>query len=337
MRWLFAVLAICALVLAPASVRAGDYHSGASLICSDCHVAHGSQAHVYQAGDPFFHGVAGGAPYKFLLRDEENNLCLSCHDGKTWAPDVFGNNTPLGGPNRLAGALNSNAAVKANDAGYDEIDGHTLWSTATAPGGTWVSPSSSGLRCIDCHSQHGQTVTQYRNLKGPALTYAITTNDPTKDVFERAPASYTEADVDYNEPNAAASGYATWCKQCHTKFHDASGSANMGGASGGDAGTLTPWLRHPQADVNIGQNATYISSLAQYQGHTNRVKTMDPNGSWAAPVAGVTPTCFSCHKSHGNKNGFGLIYMAGSGTTVTEEGDGGQYKDLCRQCHVQGG
>jgi hypothetical protein len=111
----------------------------------------------------------------------------------------------------------------------------------------------------------------------------------------------------------------------------------MGGASGGDAGTLTPWLRHPQADVNIGQNATYISSLAQYQSHANRVKTMDPNGSWAAPVAGVTPTCFSCHKSHGNKNGFGLIYMAGSGTTVTEEGDGGQYKDLCRQCHVQGG
>jgi hypothetical protein len=49
----------------------------------------------------------------------------------------------------------------------------------------------------------------------------------------------------------------------------------------------------------------------------------------------VTPSCFSCHKSHGNQNGFGLIFMAGTGT-VTEEGDGGVYKSLCKQCHVQG-
>src|SRR6266496_4390644 len=97
MRWLFAVLAICTLALAPATVRAGDYHSGTSLICSDCHVAHGSQGHVYQTGDPFAPSVAAGAPYKFLLRDEDNNLCLSCHDGKTWAPDVFGSNTPSTG------------------------------------------------------------------------------------------------------------------------------------------------------------------------------------------------------------------------------------------------
>jgi hypothetical protein len=111
----------------------------------------------------------------------------------------------------------------------------------------------------------------------------------------------------------------------------------MGGASGGDAGLAFPWLRHPTSDVNIGQNASYISSLTQFNSHTNSVKVMSPSGSWTLPIAaGATPSCFSCHKSHGNKNGFGLIYMAGSGT-VTEEGDGGVYKDLCRQCHTQGG
>lgn len=45
----------------------------------------------------------------------------------------------------------------------------------------------------------------------------------------------------------------------------------------------------------------------------------------------------SCHKAHGNRNPFGLIFMTGTGATVTEDGDGGVYKDLCRQCHTQGG
>jgi hypothetical protein len=43
----------------------------------------------------------------------------------------------------------------------------------------------------------------------------------------------------------------------------------------------------------------------------------------------------SCHKSHGNQNAFGLIFMSGTGT-ITDNGDGGAYRDLCRQCHRQG-
>jgi hypothetical protein len=60
----------------------------------------------------------------------------------------------------------------------------------------------------------------------------------------------------------------------------------------------------------------------------------------------MTPSCFTCHKSHGNKNGFGLIWFVDNTTTgpnppatptdITEEGDGGAYRDLCRQCHTQG-
>jgi len=67
------------------------------------------------------------------------------------------------------------------------------------------------------------------------------------------------------------------------------------------------------------------------------VQVMSASGVWDPPAADNTPSCMSCHKSHGNQNAFGLIYMSGTGT-VTEEGDvnGTQSKDLCKQCHVQG-
>ena len=100
----------------------------------------------------------------------------------------------------------------------------------------------------------------------------------------------------------------------------------------------TPWKRHPTADVNIGESGTsttYISSLARYNTVTNKVKVMDSQGTWLGTNTTLTPSCFSCHKAHGNKNPFGLIFMNGTGTR-TEEGDGGAYKDLCRQCHSEG-
>jgi len=45
----------------------------------------------------------------------------------------------------------------------------------------------------------------------------------------------------------------------------------------------------------------------------------------------------SCHKGHGNKNAFGLVYVVGTGT-LTEEGDNGtDMRNTCRACHRQGG
>jgi hypothetical protein len=147
--------------------------------------------------------------------------------------------------------------------------------------------------------------------------------------------------VDYNEPNTNSSKYGQWCQNCHVDFHGSGGAANMGGQSGGvTASNTNPWKRHPTADVNIGTpNATFISSLTRFNGLTNRVKVMDSQGLWNGTTADntVTPSCMSCHKAHGNRNPFGLIFMTGTGATVTEDGDGGVYKDLCRQCHTQGG
>lgn len=345
MRRLMILVSVVLTMGIGASARAGDFHTGASLVCSDCHVAHSSQSHTYTGSGSVFPPIGTAGPYPDLLRDEETKLCLACHDGQSFAPDVFGASAT--NQRRLAGALNAKAGTIPNDLGYEEIDGHTLHSMDLPPGGTGSAyvPGAEGLICTSCHAQHGGVA--YRNLlnrgifAGDTISYAVTTNDLTKDVYERAPHSYVETDVDFNEPLTNASRYGQWCQNCHVDFHGAGGAANMGGQSGGvTAANTNPWKRHPTADVNIGTpGATFISSLARFNGLTNRVKVMDSQGLWSGTAADntVTPSCMSCHKAHGNRNPFGLIFMTGTGATVTEEGDGGVYKDLCRQCHSQGG
>jgi len=332
-----AIIAVSAgIALMAAAASAGEYHYGDNLICSDCHTMHFSQQHGYD-GTPGqgFPPFGSQGPYDYLLRDNPNELCKSCHDGQTFAPDVIGVN--VGGYVREAGGMTTGQAP------YEDWKGHTLGFTGTAPGG-----SSHFVRfaCTNCHSHHGNT--NFRNLNGdqPVISYAKGANDLTKDVFLRSwvkgqvSTNYSVDNVDFNEPNNRRSGMGKFCKGCHTDFHGASGDENMGGSGG------QQWLRHPTADANIGGGH---SSLTVFKNHPYRVKVMSPTGDWGtqgqtwsnAPND-LTPSCMSCHKAHGNQNAFGLIFMAGSGP-VTEEGDAegngpnGGLRALCKQCHVQGG
>ncbi|HEY3414357.1 MAG TPA: hypothetical protein VGM51_15070 [Armatimonadota bacterium] len=326
------------LALSAGTLMAGDYHTDSSLICSDCHTMHYSISHTYTGGPTT---PLTGGPYVGLLKADANTMCLQCHDGQTFAPDVIGLNT---GTNvREAGALTTGVAP------YEDWKGHTLGvPNVVAPGGTF-NTGTTGLECLNCHVQHGQshatypagyTNKQYRNLQSKpgtaptdiALAYAIGTNDTTLPIFERDATlgqvgiHYSVNNVDFNEPDTTKSAFGEWCQGCHTVFH---GAANEG--------TAKNWFRHPTAGIKIGTpGAAYFSSLTQFTGHTNRVKVMNPTGNWDAGQTDFTPSCFSCHKSHGNQNAFGLIYMKGTGV-VTEEGDDGtQAKNLCRQCHIQG-
>jgi len=302
------LLGIAVAALLVGSAMAGDYHSGATLNCAECHVMHYSQTHGYNAdGTGITVGLGASGPYHFLLRDEVNNLCLGCHDNQTFAPDVLaanGGSVPLNG--RQAGGLN-----RDDGAPYFNETGHTLGSTDAAPGGTFAN--ADGLSCIDCHQQHGYAGylaggnDAYRNLlyntggvAKPPVTYAIGTNDLTKDVFERSAGyggdHYSPSNVDFNEPASDASAYGAYCQGCHTDFHG--------------------------------------SSVATFNGHANNVQVMDPTGLWDGTSTEVTPSCMTCHKAHGNQNAFGLIFASGS-VPIDENGDGANYMALCGQCHVQ--
>ncbi len=347
---LVAISVLCLLAIRGDPVVAGDYHKGPTLVCSDCHTMHFSQSHGYNAnGTGIFTPLGTGGPYGYLLRNEINDLCLTCHDGQTFAPDVMA--TQTGTAVRQAGALNRFGLTTG---GYFESDGHTLDVTGvTAPGGTWAPDPSQGLVCIDCHSAHGRTgpggTNLYRNMapnagdisSGPAPTYndVAGVQDLTRDVFERTFASYDMTDVDFMEPDATASAYGNWCKRCHTDFHGAVGGAEIGGTGA----PPEHFLRHPTAGVDIGALGGGHSSKSLFGSATKQswVKVMTQTGLWqpaiSTDVTDHTPSCFTCHKAHGNQNAFGLIYMDPNDATMTEEGSaGGTYKNLCKQCHVQG-
>lgn len=338
-------------ILAMASwSSAGDYHYGIELICSDCHTMHFSQQHGYNADGGGNYTALGSGPQEYLLRDDINDLCLSCHDGQSWAPDVF--KAHSGGYVRQAGALND----VGSSGSYNEADGHTLGSTDAAPGSNPVWSNASGLNCADCHAVHGRAqsgVTApggFRNLYGPtgvSITYSRGdvegTNDLTKWVFEDGSSGvsathYGRGAHIFNEPDATKSKYAEFCKQCHTDFHGDVGGAEIGG-------TGTPpeeFHRHPASTSNIGAIGGGHSSLSRFIAEgANQTQVMSPTGvrpgSYTASNTDLSPSCFSCHKGHGNMNAFGLVYMLGSGA-ITEEGDAGtDMRNTCRACHGMGG
>jgi hypothetical protein len=355
MKWICVAVGVVLFVIAAPGVMAGDYHKGTTLLCSQCHVMHYSQAHGYNPnGSGFYLNPGAGGPFHYLLRDEVNNLCLSCHDQSGIAPDVLDGNAGNSPTDvRLAGFLNR-LGISGEPA-----TGHTLDSLDTAPGSNpaWKAEDENGagkgLSCINCHHQHGSAGTgknAYRNLRtnpgnqpsGAAyVSYNDTsygTNDLLKDVFERQKAEYDESVVDLNEPTNTESAMGKFCKGCHTNFHGSPGDPNtVGGEPSGSS--YEEFIRHPTAGVNIGALGGGHSSLTVFNSHTNKVKVMSEVGIWNPAGTDVTPTCISCHKAHGNANAFGLIYRSGTGT-LTENGDGNpaarQYEHLCAQCHVQG-
>lgn len=329
---------------------AGEFHFGQALACYDCHTMHYSMQHGWDGSTTIGTTPADGGnwlgtdgPNSYLLKGPVNQMCLACHDGKTFAPDVVGANT--NNYIRQAGAITTGTAP------YEDWKGHTLDGLVTPPGGAM----NIRLECVNCHAAHGNT--NYRNLDGiiSPVTYAQGTNDLTKDVFIRSSTpgdlatNYSVANVDFNEPATTpqnqGSALSKLCKGCHTDFHGRAADSNMGGAGG------TGWLRHPTADANIGAFGGGHSSLTVFRSKAYRVKVMSPSGDWgtqgstwpAAP-SDLTPNCMTCHKAHGNQNPFGLIYLAGTGP-ITEEGDaegnsslnqGVRLRALCGQCHVQG-
>ena len=349
------LLLLGALVLVgilPWSARTGEYHVGQTLVCFDCHTMHFSMQHGWAGGPVVIGGqfqnggdwLGNTGPNANLLKLPENQLCLSCHDGQNFAPDVLGAH----GNNyvRQAGALNQIGSA----APYENWKGHSLDMKAIPPGGV----SDITLTCGQCHAFHGST--SYRNLKG-AIPITYTKGEPyasrtkTVEVWLKQwvkgdlAGNYAYDSVRFNERNPNNGAYADFCQGCHVAFHGTVGDNKIGGDL-----TTGGFLRHPNAQVNIGAMGGGHSSIARYNAGMKRVHVMsnanadylaNPGAGTFTAVDGLTPSCFTCHKSHGNQNPFGLIFLARNSATVTEEGTSGVnpgegIRNLCGQCHIQG-
>lgn len=356
-----------AAILAMATTAfAGDYHTGITLKCFDCHVMHYSQTHGYTPSGGNFTDLGSGGPFHYLLRDNINNLCLSCHDEQGFAPDVFESHG--NGYVRQAGALNE---VGGNGQ-YPPNTGHTLGSTDPAPGSNPEWRNLNGLSCADCHAVHGGGAGagwagpsgSYRNLGGFGtaigstfgITYARGDQDGAntgtnlnywvfEDVSSGVSANHYGANhVTFNEPDITTSQYANACKRCHTNFHGAVGGSEVGGVLVG--AHYEEFERHPTGGVDIGAIGGGHSNLTRFVAEgASQLQVLSPNGtrhgSYVATDEDLTPSCMTCHKAHGNQNAFGLIYVLGAnagGGVMTEQGDGGtDIRNTCRACHVQGG
>ena len=308
--------------------RAGDWHIGNDgMICSDCHVMHGSRRGIAYGG-----GMPNPTGYPSLLKAATpSELCLTCHDGTSGsddsAPDVAGaasyETTAL---KRSAGAFQAASGV-ATDNGHNlDVGGDT------APGGTWSSVS--GLNCTDCHAAHGNAY--YRNLL-PQPGTAPTERPVTAVTQSVTTPTATQYSVDNLRYTNSTNGLAAWCQGCHTNFHGQPGDVNMGGASGGDPpASNSYWLRHPTAGVTMAQGVTngHIDSSYWFATAVSRVPVVSPSGV----IPGTSGSsdnevfCGSCHKAHGLTHPAGLIWDNPSSSSLE---DGTTTRETCQSCHYR--
>ena len=206
-------------------------------------------------------------------------------------------------------------------------------------------------------------------------TYVLsTTNDTTKDVWINIAGPYTpntgnaatfnplyaSGNVSYNRTDPASPAGATtlssnrldsFCSQCHGDFHGAPTDANIGASVIGVG--AQDFIRHPTGRQVIGLAANGgQSSLTRFVAATTKIKVYAND---RVGFTDATPGCVSCHKAHGNQNPFGLIFQSrnvtGGAAAITEQGGyntasdppemangyGIGYRELCGQCHGQGG
>lgn len=283
MRELFAFVAasIAALFLVSADAVAGEWHYGASMVCSDCHTQHNSADGLPMRTD----NVATPAA-NLLRRGSATELCLSCHAGATSsAPDVVAPISYVADP--AAGSF-------PNAGGTPSMNAHNLLN-ATAevpPGGTIPMV----LSCTTCHDPHGNA--NYRNLRSdPTQTglppISVVVNQTVTANGSNPTQVYVSGNIIYK------SGLSLWCQKCHGEplaGSDHPDNVTIWGAVAADysnwtSTTLPRVPVHSPSDDAIPSTDDQVMCLSCHKAHGS------PNSGTLIFADGLTldSTCQECH------------------------------------------
>jgi hypothetical protein len=165
---------------------------------------------------------------------------------------------------------------------------------------------------------------------------------PGDDVFvETAVRTYATANVQFR---AGSAGMNSYCAVCHGNFH---GDGNTRDLIGG-----VDFVRHPTSGVvrNVSSGVPLLNFANAQTGVTQVAQFAFVRPAWVT-AEGLTgqnfeAACLSCHKGHGNANGYGLLYPSNVGAVSNfENGDAApsatvvaneNLRNLCITCHAQG-
>jgi cytochrome c553 len=326
---------------------------------------HFSQTHNWDGStpvptDPAPNGNWLGAvgPNAFLLKMPANDLCLACHDGQTFAPDVLEVNQNAGAQThgRSAGALNH-----LGTAPYETWKGHTLGTTDLPPGfdggaslaTTFTySGGTTGLECTNCHTQHGRA-DAYRNL-GPRsnaryiVSYKFsTTAGDFAAPCQNSTATTSPCDVrvnlaSYTSNSGNAATFAPYYDAVNV-FYGRNDAIDWTGANDvsnridaqcafchgnfhggpGDATIQLPGFPGNEEFIRHPTSETTIGTMGG--GHSSLTRyttatTKVKTYATAGDFSDASPGCVSCHKAHGNQNPFGLVFLNRNSVAPDEQG-----------------
>jgi hypothetical protein len=309
-----------ALLMWTVNSPAGEWHTGSSLVCSECHVIHYGGEGESEPGGPFTY---------LLSYSTINGLCLSCHDGRDpAAPDVLSAVTmyqPSGDEYSAAGYF-SGTETNADSA-------HNLGVMDLVP--LRSPPTYMALSCASCHEVHGSQ--NHRNLiPDPDSSGAGISLIPGVNVFQGIPpavpptpegsiAAYRQSNIGYR------SNLSAWCAECHNLL-----SANEPGVS------PAHFRRHPsEVSQNVSGGHTDPSHWVSGEGcgfgtatgdeieGVPRVRFQEPAAVDYASAKAVASTnqvfCASCHLAHGGR------YLSAAVWPYKEAVE--DMYSPCQQCH----